>query len=75
MSQRNWLRRLGARETVVAAHADPNHDTAPEKIQAALEVHWASERSWHTMTPREPGVRDGVFEFQYHTIDLTYVSS
>ena len=31
-------RRLKVRETVVRRMLDPNHDTRPEKIQAALEA-------------------------------------
>jgi antitoxin HicB len=36
MSQSELARRLGVRETVVRRMLDPNHDTRPEKIQAAL---------------------------------------
>jgi hypothetical protein len=32
------VRRLDVRETVVRRMLDPNHDTKPEKIQAALEI-------------------------------------
>src|ERR1700733_13720483 len=32
------IRELGVRETVVRRMLDPNHDSRPEKIQAALEV-------------------------------------
>jgi antitoxin HicB len=38
VSQSELARRLGVRETVVRRMLDPNHDTRPEKIQAALEV-------------------------------------
>src|SRR5208283_2543087 len=36
MSQSKLARRLRARETVVRRMLDPNHDTRPEKLQAAL---------------------------------------
>jgi antitoxin HicB len=38
VSQSELARRLKVRETVVRRMLDPNHDTRPEKIQAALEV-------------------------------------
>jgi antitoxin HicB len=38
MSQSELARRLKVRETVVRRMLDPNHDTRPEKIQAALEA-------------------------------------
>ena len=38
VSQSELARRLGVRETVVRRMLDPNHDTRPEKIQAALEA-------------------------------------
>jgi antitoxin HicB len=38
VSQSELARRLGVRETVVRRMLDPNHDSRPEKIQAALEV-------------------------------------
>lgn len=38
ISQSELARRLNIRETVVRRMLDPNHDTRPEKIQAALEV-------------------------------------
>jgi ribosome-binding protein aMBF1 (putative translation factor) len=37
-SQSELARRLKVRETVVRRMLDPNHDTRPEKIQAALEA-------------------------------------
>jgi antitoxin HicB len=37
ISQSELARRLNVRETVVRRMLDPNHDTRPEKIQAALE--------------------------------------
>ncbi|HMD71077.1 MAG TPA: type II toxin-antitoxin system HicB family antitoxin [Bryobacteraceae bacterium] len=36
ISQSELARRLGVRETIVRRMLDPNHDTRPEKIQAAL---------------------------------------
>ena len=38
ISQSELARRLKVRETVVRRMLDPNHDTRPEKIQAALEA-------------------------------------
>jgi antitoxin HicB len=38
LSQSELARRLKVRETVVRRMLDPNHDTRPEKIQAALEA-------------------------------------
>ena len=38
ISQSELARRLGVRETVVRRMLDPNHDSRPEKIQAALEA-------------------------------------
>jgi len=38
MSQSELARRLKVRETAVRRMLDPNHDTRPEKIQAALEA-------------------------------------
>jgi antitoxin HicB len=38
VSQSELARRLGVRETVVRRMLDPDHDTRPEKIQAALEA-------------------------------------
>jgi len=38
ISQSELARRLNVRETVVRRMLDPNHDTKPEKIQAALEA-------------------------------------
>jgi antitoxin HicB len=38
VSQSELARRLGVRETVVRRMLDPNHDTRPEKIQAALHA-------------------------------------
>jgi len=38
ISQSELARRLNVRETVVRRMLDPNHDTRPEKIQAALEA-------------------------------------
>ena len=38
LSQSELARRLKVRETVVRRMLDPDHDTRPEKIQAALEV-------------------------------------
>jgi antitoxin HicB len=38
MSQSELARRLNVRETVVRRMLDPNHDTRPEKLQAALEA-------------------------------------
>jgi len=38
ISQSELARRLNIRETVVRRMLDPNHDTRPEKSQAALEV-------------------------------------
>lgn len=38
VSQSELARRLGVRETVVRRMLDPNHDTRPEKVQAALEA-------------------------------------
>src|ERR1035437_4707256 len=38
MSQSELARRLGVRETVVRRMLDPNHDTRPKTIQAALEA-------------------------------------
>ena len=38
ISQSELARRLNVRETVVRRMLDPNHDTKPEKIQAALET-------------------------------------
>jgi len=38
ISQSELARRLNVRETVVRRMLDPNHDTRPEKIQAALET-------------------------------------
>ncbi|MFN0167420.1 MAG: type II toxin-antitoxin system HicB family antitoxin [Bryobacteraceae bacterium] len=38
VSQSELARRLHVRETVVRRMLDPNHDTRPEKIQAALEA-------------------------------------
>lgn len=38
ISQSELARRLNIRETVVRRMLDPNHDTRPEKIQAALEA-------------------------------------
>jgi len=38
VSQSDLARRLHVRETVVRRMLDPNHNTRPEKIQAALEI-------------------------------------
>jgi antitoxin HicB len=38
ISQSELARRLHLRETIVRRMLDPNHDTKPEKIQAALEA-------------------------------------
>jgi len=38
VSQSELARRLNVRETVIRRMLDPNHDTRPEKIQAALEA-------------------------------------
>jgi antitoxin HicB len=38
ISQSELARRLNVRETIVRRMLDPNHDTRPEKIQAALEA-------------------------------------
>ena len=38
ISQSELARRLSVRETVVRRMLDPNHDTRPEKLQAALEA-------------------------------------
>ena len=38
ISQSELARRLNVRETVVRRMLDPNHDTRPEKLQAALEA-------------------------------------
>jgi len=38
ISQSELARRLKVRETIVRRMLDPNHDTRPEKIQAALET-------------------------------------
>ena len=38
LSQSELARRLKVRETVVRRMLDSNHDTRPEKIQAALEA-------------------------------------
>lgn len=38
ISQSALARRLNVRETVVRRMLDPNHDTRPEKIQAAVEA-------------------------------------
>ena len=38
ISQSELARRLNIRETVVRRMLDPNHDSRPEKIQAALEI-------------------------------------
>lgn len=38
ISQSELARRLNVRETVVRRMLNPNHDTRPEKIQAALEA-------------------------------------
>ncbi len=38
ISQSELARRLNLRETIVRRMLDPNHDTRPEKIQAALEA-------------------------------------
>ena len=38
MSQSELARRLNVRETAVRRMLDPNHDTKPETIQAALEA-------------------------------------
>ena len=38
INQSELARRLNIRETVVRRMLDPNHDTRPEKIQAALEA-------------------------------------
>src|ERR1700684_622355 len=38
ISQSDLARRLNVRETIVRRMLDPNHDTRPEKIQAALET-------------------------------------
>lgn len=38
ISQSELARRLNVRETVVRRMLDPNHDTKPEKVQAALEA-------------------------------------
>jgi len=38
ISQSALARRLNVRETVVRRMLDPNHDTRPEKLQAALEA-------------------------------------
>jgi antitoxin HicB len=38
ISQSELARRLKVRETVVRRMLDPNHDTRPEKIQAALQT-------------------------------------
>lgn len=38
ISQSELARRLNVRETIVRRMLDPNHDTKPEKIQAALEA-------------------------------------
>lgn len=38
ITQSELARRLNVRETVVRRMLDPNHDTRPEKIQAALEA-------------------------------------
>ena len=38
VSQMELARRLNVRETVVRRMLDPNHDTRPEKLQAALEA-------------------------------------
>jgi antitoxin HicB len=38
ISQSELARRLHVRETVVRRMLDPNHDTKPEKIQAALQA-------------------------------------
>lgn len=38
ISQSELARRLNVRETVVRRMLDPNHDTRPEKIQAALQA-------------------------------------
>jgi antitoxin HicB len=38
ITQSELARRLGVRETVVRRMLDPNHDTRPEKLQAALEA-------------------------------------
>ena len=38
VSQSELARRLGVSETIVRRMLDPNHDTRPEKIQAALEA-------------------------------------
>jgi antitoxin HicB len=38
ISQSELARRLNVRETIVRRMLDPNHDTRPEKVQAALEA-------------------------------------
>ncbi len=38
VSQSELARRLNVRETIVRRMLDPNHNTRPEKIQAALEA-------------------------------------
>jgi len=38
VSQSELARRLDVQETIVRRMLDPNHDTRPEKIQAALEA-------------------------------------
>ena len=38
ISQSELARRLNVRETAVRRMPDPNHDTRPEKIQAALQA-------------------------------------
>lgn len=38
INQSELARRLNVRETIVRRMLDPNHDTRPENIQAALEA-------------------------------------